>query len=169
MTNTFYTNSANAEILQANNIQKTKKDDIIRIIVALEAKQPIPPDLSIKLIEALNFFLTGRCKTLCSALGWRRLRGERKDKTNSNIEVRNHFLRVCLCRLTGKNTREFEWCDYKKLATEIKRWDTVTRKNVSGLPDYELTKIQRALKHAESFYKLPTSTNGLRETLSLNK
>ena len=166
MTNTFCTNSANAEILQANDARKTNKDNIIRIICALEAGQPIPPDLSAWLIEGLNFFLSGKYKNLCDALGLRRKRGERKDKTNSNIEVRNHFLRVCLCRLTGKNTREFEWCDYKKLATEIKRWDTVTRKNVSGLPDYELTKIQLALKHAESFCKLPTTPTGLWESLN---
>lgn len=167
MTNTTYINKReSAKIIQANNVQKTKKDDIIRIICALEAGQPIPPDLSIKLVQALNLLMAGKCKTLCSALGWRRNRGERKDKTNSNIEVRNHFLRVCLCRLTGKNTREFEWCDYKKLATEIKRWDTVTRKNVSGLADYELTKIQRALKHAESFCKLPTTPTGLWESLN---
>lgn len=167
MTNTFYTDSANAKILQANNdARKTKNDDIIRIICALEAGQPIPPDLSSSLIFALKIFSTGKCKTLCSALGWRRKRGERFDKTKEKIELRNHFLRVFLCRLTGKTTREFEWCDYEKLAAEIRRWDTVTRKNVSGLPDHELTKMQRALRIAESFYKLPTSPTGLWESLN---
>lgn len=141
MTNTFCTNSANAKILHANNEQQIKNDNIIRIICAIQAGKPIPPDLSVWLIDGLNFFLSGRCKTLCSALGLRRKRGERKDSTKSNIEIRNHFLRRCICRLTGKTTREFEFCDFAKLSNEITRWDTVTRKNVSRLPDYELTKI----------------------------
>jgi hypothetical protein len=166
MTNTFYKNSANAEILQANNPQKTKNDDITRIICALEAGLPMPPDLAKKLIGALKFFLAGEYKTLCSALGWRRKRGERKDETKLNIEFRNHYLRVCLCKLTGKNTREFEFYDFTKLANEIARWDTVTRKNVSHLQGCDLTKMQRLLRNAESFAKLPSTPTGLWETLN---
>ncbi|CAA9889978.1 hypothetical protein METHB2_160045 [Candidatus Methylobacter favarea] len=67
-------------------------DKLTRIKTLLAAGLPLPPDIAAWLIAGLDEFSSGRCKTLCLALGLRK-RGQSSHATRKKIECRNACLK----------------------------------------------------------------------------
>jgi hypothetical protein len=74
-------------------------NDLTRLKTLLSAGLPLPPDLAGWLILGIDAFCSGRCKTLCLALGLRK-RGQSSISTRAKIQRRND----CLVNMAGLYT-----------------------------------------------------------------
>lgn len=91
-------------------------DDLLRIKTLLAAGVPIPPDLARWLIRGIDVFCSGRCKTLCVALGLRRP-GYSSHATREKLQCRNDGFKNIAKMYPGP-----PWQQAGTIASQLKKW-----------------------------------------------
>ena len=94
----------------------TMNDELTRIKTLLAAGVPIPPDLARWLILGIDAFCSGRCKTLCIALGLRK-QGQSSHATLEKIQCRNDGLKNIAKMYPGP-----PWQQAGMIAGQLKKW-----------------------------------------------
>lgn len=95
------------------------QNDLIRVKTLICAGMPLPPDLAAWIVNGINSFESGDCKTLCGALGLRRP-GQSSAATREKLRLRNACISSIAKMYVGS-----EWDQARAVAERIHSWPRV--------------------------------------------
>jgi hypothetical protein len=96
------------------------QNDLIRVKTLLRSGLPLPPDLAAWIVNGINAFQSGDCKTLCGALGLRRP-GQSSAATREKLQHRN----ACIVSI-AKTYDGSEWDQARSVAECIRKWPYIS-------------------------------------------
>ncbi|MDP1665516.1 MAG: hypothetical protein Q8L79_10375 [Methylobacter sp.] len=97
------------------------QNDLIRVKTLLCSGMPLPPDLAAWIVNGINAFQSGDCKTLCGALGLRGQRGQSSVATREKLQIRNDCITSIAKMYDGS-----EWDQARSVAECLKKWPYIS-------------------------------------------
>lgn len=145
----------------------TDLEQFTRLLVHIDAGQPIPHDLREWFTVGAESFLNGEEKTLCKALG---LRGPGRSSVLKQRQQarRNAWLRKAYNHVSLNGVGRWEHC--KRLADAILQFETRIWPRVLDLssPPDRLTELQKCLFNARKADQLPFTPEQISNICRLN-